>query len=280
MNDRAAQMADEFVRSVHPEKIFGYLPGVGPASLAALYGMDEGAYLAVRRRYSALTQQAAAELRAEPGFAAALGRLPVTAGQTVVVVGESNTDAADSWLEILSHVLAGPDSVTLVNAAIAGQPTTMLQRCLAGALLQHRPEWVVVFGGANDALRYGSGATKPMVSIGETARNLAEMRRQSAAAGARLIWLTPGPFDPERVAAYPPFLGQNIWLEPADLRAVADVVRQSAADGDLLVDMSDVFGQPADPAMLRPDGLHPTLAGQQAIARAFVEGLAGPPGGD
>ena len=35
------------------------------------------------------------------------------------------------------------------------------------------------------------------------------------------------------------------------------------------------FGNPPDAALLNADGLHPTLAGQQAIARRFVERLAG-----
>jgi acyl-CoA thioesterase I len=279
MNDRAAQMALELVRSVHPEKVYGYLPGISPATLAALYGLDESAYAAARERFTGQTRQAAVQLLAEPKFAAAIGRLPFSPGQKALVIGESNTDAADSWLEILSHVLTDLmpcDSATLVNAAIAGQPTTMLLRYLAGALQQHRPSWVVIFAGGNDALRYGAGAGKPMVSIGETAKNLAEMRRLAIAAEARVIWLTPAPFDQERISAYPPFQAQHIWLEPDDLHAVADAIRKTAADGDLVVDLSQAFGQPADRDMLMHDGLHPSLAGQQAIARAFADQLAGP----
>jgi lysophospholipase L1-like esterase len=47
-----------------------------------------------------------------------------------------------------------------------------------------------------------------------------------------------------------------------------------AAQGqDLLVNLQDVFGLPPDPALLLPDGLHPSLAGQTAIVRAVVETL-------
>jgi acyl-CoA thioesterase I len=277
VSDRAAGTALELVRSVHPEKVYGYLPGMGPASLAALYGLDESAYAAARATYAAQTRQAATELLADHGFSAALRRLPFGPGQVVTVIGESNTDAADSWLEILSFMVADdPDAqgVTVVNGAIAGQPTTMLQRYLAGALLR-RPDWVVIFAGGNDALRYGAEAGKPMVSLSETASNLAEMRRLATASGARVIWVTPTPFDPGRIAAYPPFQAQHIWLEPADLHAVADAIRQTAGPGDLLVDLDQAFGAPPDPGLLMPDGLHPSLAGQQAIARAVVTQLAG-----
>jgi acyl-CoA thioesterase-1 len=78
-----------------------------------------------------------------------------------------------------------------------------------------------------------------------------------------------------RIAAYPPFQGQQIWLEDDDLRAVNEAIRATAGDGDMVVDLSDAFGSPPDADLLRPDGLHPTLAGQKAIARRFVERLAG-----
>ncbi len=134
----------------------------------------------------------------------------------------------------------------------------------------------MLFAGGNDVLRYGAEATKPLVTSAETALNLAEMRRQVAAAGARVIWMTPTSWDPARIAAYPPFQSQGIWMEDGDLRAVNDTIRATAAAGDTVVDLSDAFGTPPDAAMLRADGLHPTLAGQTVIARRFVEQLARP----
>jgi acyl-CoA thioesterase-1 len=278
MTGRAASMGEELARSIHPEKVFAFLPGMSAANLAALYGLDEPAYAAIRDRFAAQTSAAARELLAEPGFAAAVERLPFTAGQTLAVIGESTTDAADSWLEILGHLIMlrrPADAIKLVNTAISGYPTTMLQRVLSETLQRHRPDWVALFAGANDALRYGTGATKPLVTGTETARNLAEMRRQVAAAGARVIWMTPTARDTAKIAAYPPFQAQQIWLEDGDLHAVDDAIRATAGDGDVVVDLSSAFGSPPDAALLSPDGLHPTLAGQKAIARRFVQRLAG-----
>jgi acyl-CoA thioesterase-1 len=133
----------------------------------------------------------------------------------------------------------------------------------------------VLFLGANDVLRYGTGATKPLVTGTETARNLAEMRHQAAAAGARVIWMTPTARDTERIAGYPPFQGQQIWLKDDHLRAVNDAIRTTADAADMVVDLSDAFGGPPDAGLLNADGLHPTLAGQKAIAKRFVERLAG-----
>lgn len=278
MSNGAAGMGEELARSVHPEKVFAFLPGMTPANLAALYGLDEAAYAAIRDRFAALTAAAARDLLAEPAFAAAVDRLPFAAGQSLAVVGESTTDAADSWLEILGHLIRlrrPDDAIRLVNAAISGYPTTMLQRVMAETLQRHRPTWVALFAGANDVLRYGTGATKPLVTGTETARNLTEMRRQAAAAGARVIWMTPTACDIARIAAYPPFQGQQIWLEAGDLRAVDDAIRTTAGAAGMVVDLSGAFGSPPDADLLSADGLHPTLAGQKAIAKRFVEQLAG-----
>lgn len=278
MSGSASSMGAELARSIHPEKVFAFLPGMTPANLAALYGLDEPAYAAIRDRFSAQTAAAARDLLAEPEFAAAVDRLPFLAGQTLAVIGESTTDAADSWLEILGHLIGlrrPGDAITLVNAAISGYPTTMLQRVMTETLQRHRPSWVVLFAGANDALRYGTGATKPLVTAAETARNLAEMRRLAAAAGARVTWMTPIACDTARVAAYPPFQGQQIWLQADDLGAVRDAVRGTAGAPDMVVDLADAFGSPPAANLLSADGLHPTLDGQKAIAKRFVERVAG-----
>jgi acyl-CoA thioesterase I len=277
VNASAPGMGEELARSIHPEKVFAFLPGMTPANLAALYGLDEPAYTAIRDRFCAQTAAAARDLLTEPEFAAAVDRLPFTDGQTLAVIGESSTDAADSWLEILGHLirLRRPDNaVTLVNAAISGYPTTTLQRVMTETLQRHRPGWVVLFAGGNDALRYGAGAAKPLVTGAETARNLAEMRRQAAAAGARVTWMTPAACDTARIAAYPPFQGQQIWLHADDLRAVRDAIRAAADAADTVVDLADAFGSPPDGSLLRADGLHPTLAGHKAIAKRFAERLA------
>jgi acyl-CoA thioesterase-1 len=42
---------------------------------------------------------------------------------------------------------------------------------------------------------------------------------------------------------------------------------------DPVVDLVTLFGQPPAAGLLMDDGVHPTLAGQQAIVRALVERL-------
>jgi acyl-CoA thioesterase I len=84
----------------------------------------------------------------------------------------------------------------------------------------------------------------------------------------------PTACDAGKAAAYPPFQAQEIWLRNDDMLAVASAVRERAGSGDMIVDLQGIFGRPPDPGMLQADGLHPSLLGQQAIARAFVEQVA------
>ena len=116
------------------------------------------------------------------------------------------------------------------------------------------------------------GASVVLNGRNETAlENLEAMRRITAAlTDARWVWITPPTFE-EGMAAYPPFrMGRSHWRN-ADVLAVADFVREQE---DPVVDLQAVFGLPADPELQGPDGVHPSLAGEGAIAGAFVERLS------
>jgi acyl-CoA thioesterase I len=88
---------------------------------------------------------------------------------------------------------------------------------------------------------------------------------------ARLVWMTPPPAIEARVAEGSDG-GEPTWRN-ADLAEVARLVREVAGK-DPLVDLWKAFGEPAEPELLLPDGLHPSLAGQKAIAAALVERLS------
>ena len=104
-----------------------------------------------------------------------------------------------------------------------------------------------------------------------SSRNLEAMRRiASTLTDARWVWITPPTFDEERAAAFPPFqMGQSHWRND-DVEAIGDFMREQP---DPAVDLQAVFGTPAVPELQGPDGIHPSLTGQKAIARAFVERL-------
>jgi acyl-CoA thioesterase I len=270
----------DLVQSVHPEKVYGYLPGfgrpTGDATLAALYGLDAETYGAIRGRLDANARAAAQELLADPDLAARVDRLPFAAGTTVVGIGESDMDDLQSWLEILRHLLElrrPGDRIRVVNAAVSGQTTTQALRSIIPVLAQ-QPAWILCAFGGNDSVRYGAEPTEPQVSPEETARNLAGLRRQGAAqTGSRWVWVTRWVPDEARVAAFPPFRRAQFALRAADFEAVSDLIRRQAPPGDPVVDLREAIGRPPDPALLVGDGLHPSLAGHRAIARLLVERL-------
>lgn len=258
-------MIEGLVQSVHPEKLFFYLPGFDEQRTAALYDLDLIDYQEIKARFAALARDAAGELLAEPGFAARADRLPFRPEATLVGIGDSLTADLQSWLEILRHLLdlrRGPDRIRVVNAAVSARTSADLLHYVI-PVIGEQPDWVFCLAGGGDAKRVGTNAAKTLVSLEETAANLAELRRIAAEqTQAKWVWLTPGVADEAAVDAYPPFQrGQSRWHN-ADLLAVGDVIRRQP---EPVVDLQAVFGNPPDSALLSPDGLHPSLAGQQAI---------------
>ena len=267
------QMIHELIRFTHLEKTYGYLPGMSEATAAALFGLDEAAYRDTKNRFDQNARGAAGELLEEDGFSGRVDRLSFQPDDVVLAIGDSITDDLQSWLEIVRHLLElrrPHDEIRRANAGISAQTSAMALRRFV-PLVSQGPDWVVCFLGGNDATRIGPEPNKPQVSPEETVKNLDEMRRLAAVlSDARWVWITPPTFDEERAAAYPPFrMGQSHWRNE-DVLAIGDFVR---GQKEPVVDVQAVFGIPVDPELQGPDGVHPSLAGQKAIARAFVEGL-------
>ena len=259
----------------HPSKILAQMPGMDEATVAHILNVAIDAYRQVRSGFVAQAREVAAELLADPAFSDRVGRLPFSPGDTVVALGDSITDDWQSWLEILRHLLdlrRPQDRIQVINAGISGDTTSqMMSRFLDVVLL--KPDWIICMAGTNDARRHGKSPTKVLVSVEETAKNL-EMLRHFAATqtSARWVWMTPGTVIEEQIPAHW-FLGpmQLAWRNE-DLAAIAEVVRRQP---DPVVDLYALFGLPANPEWLLPDGLHPSLAGQKAIVSALVEQLSG-----
>ena len=128
------------------------------------------------------------------------------------------------------------------------------------------PSFVV---GGNDVTRIAGG--KPQVSLTESVANLRELHRIAAERmQANWVWLTPVPVDEERAAGNPAFqYGASSWRN-TDIVALAEAIRGFA---EPVVDLVSLFGVPAHAELQGPDGVHPSLSGQQAIVTALVETL-------
>lgn len=267
-------MIEAWVRYTHLEKLYGYLPGMDEELQARLFGLDPEEYRTIRGHFDANARGAARELLEEPGFAERVDRLPFGAGETVIGVGDSFTDDLQSWLEILRHLLQErrpQDEISIVNAGLSAHTTAMVLRRFVPNVVAQEPDWIICLLGGNDATRIGPEPNKPQVSVEETAKNLEAMRRiAQAQTEANWVWIAPPTYDEDRAAAYPPFkMGQSVFRNE-DVVAIGDYIREQK---EPVVDIQAVFGLPASAELQGPDGVHPSLAGQKAIARAFVEGL-------
>jgi acyl-CoA thioesterase I len=269
------QMIENLVQFTHLEKLYGYLPGMDEETVAALFGLDLAAYREIKERFDANARGAARELLEDPPFAGRVDRLPFGAGETVIGVGDSLTDDLQSWLEIVRHLLEErrpQDGIRVVNMGLSAHTTAMVLRRFVPNVVAQEPDWIVCLLGGNDVTRIGPEPNKPQVSLEETAKNLEAMRRiAEEQTRSRWVWIAPPTFDEERAAAYAPFqMGQSRWHNE-DVVAVGDFIR---GQEDPVVDIQKLFGTPADSELQGPDGVHPSLAGQKAIARAFVERLS------
>ena len=258
----------------HLEKTLEGLPGVGDETIGALYGLDGEAYRAHRVRLAARVRGAAEALLADPALAACVDRLPFAAGETVVGLGDSITDDGQSWFEILRHMLhlrRASDGIRVVNAGVSGDTTVhMITRFLD--VVVERPDWILCLPGTNDARLHGRAPRKTLVSVEETARNLAMLRHYAAMqTRARWVWLTPLAVIEEQIEEHWFLSGFEMRWRNCDLAAIADVVLRQP---EPVVDLRQAFGHPPDPALLLEDGLHPSLAGHKAIVSAYLETMA------
>jgi acyl-CoA thioesterase I len=276
MEELSRTEIEEAVQYHHPEKTLAGLPTrpeISEEMLAQFFRTDARTYKEIKAAFAERAHQCARELLQDAQFASLVDRLPFEGDTTVVGLGDSITDDYQSWLEILRHLLAErrpQDGIKLVNAGISGDTTSrLLGRFLD--VLEEGPAWFLVLIGTNDVPFVRDPPTKPLVSPEETNKNLRTLRDLAKArSDARLVWITPPPAIENLTTAVP--VGEPVWRN-ADLKEVAELVRGVARE-DTLVDLREVFGDPANPEFLLPDGLHPSLAGQKAIAAALVERLA------
>lgn len=243
----------ELVRFCHPAKILGAtrLPGtLSDDAIAGLYGTDEATY---RVHALALADEARG---AADGLRDRVTALPFAPGSQILALGDSITDDAGSWAEILAHALG--DRATVHNGGLSGDTTTgaiaRVTRLTTG-----RPTWAIVLLGTNDARRHGRDGAPMLVSHAETRRNLRALDAALRRRCRHVVWITPPP------VADPALAEPDLLWRLDDVAAKAQLVRAFGA-----VDLWPAFG----PRHLSPDGLHPSPAGQRLITERLIDALA------
>jgi lysophospholipase L1-like esterase len=257
---------EHLIRFEHARKRLAVTEFAGAATLpeaaeAALHLTDAATLRRVRERLRARALEAAAGL---PADLARSWRLDP--GSVVVALGDSITDDAVSWAEILRAPLE-QGGLTLVNAGLSGDTTADLLRRLYGVVALD-PALVVTMVGTNDAQRHGRGG-KALVTAAESTANLRAIRTWLRSCGARTAWITSPPVDEAALAAAAgprPFVIRN-----ADVRRIAASIRRFP---DPVVESASVLGDPPRDSLLMSDGVHPSDAGQALLASALADALS------
>jgi lysophospholipase L1-like esterase len=259
------------VRFEHPAKFLAVkeLPGAALLAdhcLASAYGCSAPALARVRDLLAAELEATADALLAGAGIRAAVAAFPVRAGGTFVALGDSITDDAQSWAELLRCCLdrVRPGELTVVNAGVSGDTTAAALARVHG-IAALRPELVVAMLGTNDCQRHGSERAA-LAHPGASCAAAAAISRWLALAGARVVWLTPPPVDRAALAAS---VGERPFdIDAGDLQRLSDGLKASGLE---VIDA----GARLDPSAghLLPDGVHPSLAGQRRIAEAVLRAL-------
>ena len=180
---------------------------------------------------------------------------PAVAGVRIVVLGDSlaaglGLAEAEAFPAVVEGLLRGKGhDIEVINAGVSGDTS-------AGGLsrvdwvLQQPTDILVVELGGNDALRGQD--------LENTEANLRGIVRRGQAAGARVVLLgmdVPTNYGPDYSQAFSEMYARIADDEGADL--VPGFVREVGLD----------------PALLQPDGLHPTAEGQRRLAETLAPHL-------
>lgn len=181
-------------------------------------------------------------------LAGALGAVQAAPARTVLVLGDSlsaahNIAVDQGWVHLLEARLSKMvPAWTVVNASVSGETSLSGRNRLPALLATYRPQVVVIELGANDGLRG--------LPLDQLRDNLTAMVSAAQATHAKVLLL-----GIELPLNYGPQYRDG-------LRAIyADLARQKHVA--LLPFLLD--GVALDPALMQPDGLHPTAAGEPRV---------------
>jgi lysophospholipase L1-like esterase len=207
---------------------------------------------------------------------------------TIVALGDSITNGAgigdvneeDTFRhhiqDDLSKITDHKFQTNVINAGVNGDITTTAILRLERDVFSHKPDYVTVMFGVNDAGFYrpatDSMANTPRVSENDFRANLETIITQIQKAGATPILITPLPMNEFYAHKdFPSYLenGLNYLVE-----RYSDVIRNLCAEKSIyLIDMNGVFIEDTDTVNLIPDGIHPNKCGHRFIADVILSEL-------
>ncbi|WP_417498587.1 arylesterase [Methylophaga sp.] len=175
---------------------------------------------------------------------------------TLLVMGDSLSAAHNlrpelGWVSLLENQLSeSHPEITIVNASVSGETTQGGLARFKQLLSEHKPSWVILELGANDALR-GYPLT-------QTKQNLESMIEQAHKADAKVLLV--GNQIPQNYGKRYTEMFFNLYKELAEQYQLAYVPFM----------LKDVA---LNKALLQADGLHPNKEGQPVVLQNIKPAL-------
>ncbi|WP_417511730.1 arylesterase [Methylophaga sp.] len=175
---------------------------------------------------------------------------------TLLVMGDSLSAAHNlrpelGWVSLLENQLSeSHPEITLVNASVSGETTQGGLARFKQLLSEHKPSWVILELGANDALR-GYPLT-------QTKQNLESMVEQAHKADAKVLLV--GNQIPQNYGKRYTEMFFNLYKELAEQYKLAYVPFM----------LKDVA---LNKALMQADGLHPNKEGQPVVLKNIKPAL-------
>jgi len=243
---------------------------VPPAAEAAMLDLKVERVLEYEAGVRAeVLEQARSYLRDHPGAADGVRSLPVPAGGTLMLVGDSLSAYRRGYSALLAALLElvrPADGIQLENVAESGFNSTLVLQCTFTHYVHLLPDLVFLLVGGNDSRHFGGPSARPLVSLREYRENMAAIVAAfQQHTQARLVLFTPVPCIERKANAFSGSRAGRVTWRNDTIGERADAVRALAADEGLpLVDLMAAFGDGAE-GLYMNDGMHPSPEGHELI---------------
>ena len=210
---------------------------------------------------------------------------PFQAGDRWCALGDSITHGGKyQHLIYLFYATRFPDrTIDIFNCGISGDSASGALRRLDDDVLSHKPTVVTIMLGMNDVSRnlYEPGAPSPEVekkreqALTSHAQNMKQLAEKLTAAGARLIFMTPTPFDDTSTMEKPNLPGVNgaLGISADNARMLAKTFGGGLVDFHKPMTELNLAQQKLDPrsTLIGPDRVHPQDAGHLVMTYLFLK---------
>ena len=257
---------------LHLKKRHPLLPGKeNEEAEALLMGISVEELKKYRLNFDENAKQAALELLKEDEIVDIITNLPLDGTETFAALGDSITEDAQGWFEILRHILTisvEKESFTFINAGVAYNTTTDALRRIDRDVLIQEPDWVFVALGTFDAQRLNIAPDRTLIPLSESWENLETIQNiLDETISNPAFWITPAPVLNELLAANPLY---EYSIEPSDLAQVQQLV--AGKSGVIIDSLGTRMGKEGPEAWnYQSDGLHHSLSGHMNVVRLILK---------